>query len=150
MLVRPAQSPAPARTKKRGLDCVVRASGQPEGGYGLPNRADCQDYNEWHYGLEDRNTYALRLTEEEIRERLVGRDVVYLAGSADTGDAALDMTCGAMLQGRHRFARALNLSAFMDEFYPENGHELVVVPGVGHSSTQIYQGGLGRYYLFNW
>jgi hypothetical protein len=122
----------------------------PEGGFGLPDRDVCEDYNEWHYGLEDRNTYASRPTEEGIRQRLVERDVVYLAGSADTGDAALDMSCGAMLQGRHRFARAQSLSAFMDRFFPTNNHELVVVPGVGHSSTRIYQGSLGRHYLFTW
>jgi len=29
-----------------------------EGGFGLPDRQDCPDYNEWHYGFEKRNRKA--------------------------------------------------------------------------------------------
>lgn len=121
-----------------------------EGGFQIPDREACPDYNEWHYGLEDRNSYALRLTEEGTRDRLVSRDVVYMVGTADTGEAALDMTCGAMLQGEHRYARGLTLSQYMNAFYPENDHGLVEVAGVAHSSTLMYQSGKGRQVLFEW
>jgi hypothetical protein len=122
----------------------------PGGGFDLPDREACPDYNEWHYGMEDRNSYALRLTEEGIRDRLVSRDVVYMVGSADTGEAALDMTCGAMLQGMHRYARGLTLHQYIKGFYPESDHGLVEVEGVGHSSTRMYQSTKGRQVLFEW
>jgi len=120
------------------------------GGFGIPDRDACPDYNEWHYGLEDRNTYASQLTEEGIRDRLVERDVVYMVGTADTGEAALDMSCGAMLQGMHRYARGLTLFQYMNAFYPEHGHRLHEVVGVGHSSTGMYQSAGGRAVLFDW
>jgi hypothetical protein len=81
---------------------------------------------------------------------LVERNVVYLVGSADTGDAQLDMSCGAMLQGRHRYARGLKLKEYMNAFFPESDHPLVVVPNVGHSSTGMYQSSEGRQVLFLW
>jgi hypothetical protein len=120
------------------------------GGFEVPDRETCPTYNEWHYGLEDRNSYSLRLTEEELKNRLISRDVVYMVGTADTGEAALDMTCGAMLQGMHRYARGLTLFQYMDAFFPSHGGQLFEVPGVGHSSTNMYQSLIGRQLLFEW
>jgi pimeloyl-ACP methyl ester carboxylesterase len=123
----------------------------PDGtGFAIPDPGSCPTYNYWHYGFEDRNTYALRLTEEEIRNRLLSRDVVYLLGTQDTGDAYLDMSCGAMLQGRHRYARGLNLFAFLETFYPEHGHLLYEVAGVAHSSSGMYKSEIGLQMLFDW
>ncbi len=120
------------------------------GGWGVPNRETCPTYDRWHYGPDNRNSYALRLSEEALRALLVERDVVYMVGSNDTGDDALDMSCGAMLQGRHRYARGLNFFEFMNVFFPESDHPLVVVPDVGHSSTRMYQSSEGRQVLFLW
>ncbi len=122
----------------------------PVGGFDLPNREDCTGYNKWHYGLENRNTYALRLTEDGIRARLAVRDVVYMVGTRDTGESMLDMSCGAMLQGRHRYARGLTLFDYMNAFYPLHGHQLSQIAGVGHSSRGVYQSILGRRALFEW
>lgn len=98
----------------------------------------------------NRNPYALRLTEEGIRTRLVARDVVYMVGTEDTGDSMLDVSCGAMLQGFHRYARGLNLFAFMNAFYPQAEDQLLEIVGVGHSSRGMYQSTLGRRALFEW
>jgi hypothetical protein len=125
-----------------------RADGK--GGFEVPDRQACPNYNEWHYGFEDRNSYASRLTEEETRNRFLGRDVVYLAGTADTGQSMLDMSCGAMLQGRHRYERALNIHDHMNTFFPENGDELLQVTGVAHSSSGMYRSSWGRAALFGW
>lgn len=122
----------------------------PAGGFEVLDREACETYNEWHYGLEGRNSYASALTEVEIQARLVSRDVVYMVGSADTGEAALDMTCGAMLQGQHRYVRGLILFEYMNAQFPESDHELHIVDGVGHSSTQMYQSVQGRQVLFEW
>ncbi len=120
------------------------------GGFNLPDREACPNYNEWHYGFEDRNSYASRLTEEETRERFLGRDVVYLAGTADTGESMLDMSCGAMLQGEHRYARALNIFDHMNAYFPDHGDQLFHVAGVAHSSRGVYQSLAGRDALFSW
>jgi hypothetical protein len=125
-----------------------RADG--EGGFALPDRQACPSYNDWHYGFEDRNSYASLLTEEETRARFVGRDVVYLAGTADTGESMLDMSCGAMLQGQHRYERALHIFDYMNTHFPKNGDELFEIVGVAHSSKGVYRSALGRSALFDW
>jgi hypothetical protein len=109
-----------------------------QGGFAVPDVAACPDYNRWHRGLEDRNTYMNRLTPEEIRGHLVGRDLRILMGTADTGTADLDMTCGGMLQGEHRYDRGLNIMAYMEGFFPGHGHRDYPVWGVGHSSRQMF------------
>jgi hypothetical protein len=78
------------------------------------------------------------------------RDVIYLVGTADTGDASLDMSCGAMLQGRHRYARGLNLFSFLNTFYPDHPHDLFEIEGVAHSSSDMYKSEIGRRALFRW
>lgn len=119
-------------------------------GFDLPDRAACPNYNEWHYGFEDRNPYALQLTEEGIRARLLGRDVVYLVGTADIGTASLDMSCGAMLQGDRRYPRGLNLFAFLNTYFPQNPHQLFEIAGVAHSSRGMYTSRIGGQVLFQW
>jgi hypothetical protein len=109
-----------------------------QGGFGIPDEVACPTYNHWHLGLEERNTYMNRLTPEEIREHLVGRDLRILLGTADTGSADLDMTCGGMLQGEHRYDRGLKIMAYMEAFFPGHGHREYQVPGVGHSNRQMF------------
>ena len=109
-----------------------------DGGFGIPDVEACPTYNRWHRGLEDRNTYMNRLAPEEIRANLMGRDLRILLGTADTGTADLDMTCGGMLQGEHRYDRGLKIMAYMDAFFPGHGHREYQVWGVGHSSRQMF------------
>lgn len=123
----------------------------PGGGFGPPDRSTCPDYNLWHYGLEGRNTYASRLSEEGIRQRLLGRDVVVLVGTADLGTESLDMSCGAMLQGERRYQRGILLfSYFQALFAGRHRHQLFEVPGVAHSSRGMYLSSQGRKVLFDW
>jgi pimeloyl-ACP methyl ester carboxylesterase len=118
--------------------------------FSVPDPGACPDYNEWHYGLEDRNTYASALTAEELRDHLLGRDVVYLVGTADVGTNLLDMSCGAMLQGPNRYQRGLILFSYLDAFFPGHGHSLFQLPGVGHSSRSVYTSPYGQQALFTW
>lgn len=123
----------------------------PGGGFGPPDRSACPAYNAWHYGLEDRNTYASRLNEEEIRQRLLGRDVVLLVGTADVGTESLDMSCGAMLQGERRYHRGLLLFSYLEaRFAGRHHHQLFEVPGIAHSSRGMYLSAQGRKVLFGW
>lgn len=108
----------------------------------------CDDYDEWHYGLQDRNSYASRLEADTIRALLTRRDVRILVGDADTLSASLDQSCGANLQGPDRYRRGLNLVRFMEALYEENAHREMVVPGVGHSSRNMWLSEVGRSALF--
>lgn len=108
----------------------------------------CEDYDEWHYGLQDRNTYASRLEADTIRALLTRRDVRILVGDADTLSASLDVSCGANLQGPNRYQRGLTLVRFMETLYTENAHVDMVVPGVGHSSRNMWLSEVGRSALF--
>jgi len=109
-----------------------------DGGWAVPEPGLCDDYQEWHYGLEDLNNYMSRLAAGVIETNLVSRDVTILLGDADTGSSQLDVSCGANLQGEHRFARGTHLLAYMSAFHAPHGHTGMVIPGVGHSSRGIF------------
>lgn len=104
-----------------------RAAGR---GFAVPASASsCADYDDWHYGLQSRNTYANALTAALIKQNLASRDVVVMLGTADTLTADLDVSCGADLQGARRYSRGLTLMNYMNALNPGNGHRLVTVPG---------------------
>jgi len=117
-------------------------------GFGLPDVGSCPDYNEWHYGLEELNSYATAVSVDSIRAQLVRRDVRILLGDADSLATSLDVTCGANLQGRYRFERGRTLVRYMEGLFPGHGHEEMIVPGVGHSSSRMYLSAVGRMALF--
>ena len=119
-----------------------------QAGFATPNSSGCADYDDWHYGLQDLNSYATAVTQDSIKVQLVRRDVRILIGSADSLSASLDVTCGANLQGRHRFERGQTLIRFMDGFHSDHGHQEMIVLGAGHSSTQMYISAEGRRALF--
>ena len=118
-----------------------------EGGFTVPDTG-CDDYDEWHYGLQDRNSYADRLEADSIRAQLARHDVRILLGDADTTSASLDESCGTDLQGLHRYHRGRTLVRFMDELYAGHAHREMIVPGVGHSSRSMWLSGVGAGALF--
>ena len=124
-----------------------RATDPSGGAFAVPP-GGCFDYNEWHYGLADRNSYAGALEADTIRALLSRRDVRILVGDADTLDASLDQSCGANLQGANRYVRGLTIMRFMDTLHPGHRHAEVVVPGVGHSSRSMWTSPVGLEALF--
>lgn len=119
------------------------------GNYVTPESTNCPDYDSWHYGLQDLPAYMLREGPDSARARLLRRDAIVLAGDQDTESTLLDQSCGANFQGANRFQRAQALMRTLDHaFSGEHRHRLVVVPGVGHSSTDMYQSIQGRGSLF--
>lgn len=107
-------------------------------------------YNRYKYGLESRNPYMNRLRVDAIREQYRSRITTYLAGEEDTDvdDPNLDTSCAADWQGAHRLQRATAYANYMQLFYPGEGHRLVPVPGVGHSSTSMFRSPEGRASIF--
>jgi hypothetical protein len=87
------------------------------------------------------------LTTDQIKAQAIGRQVIYLVGSADTGTADLDMGCAANWQGVNRYVRAMAMHNYMKKFYPTAPHQLLVVPNVAHSSS-VYTSTLGMQALF--
>ena len=108
----------------------------------------CDDYDEWHYGVQDRNTWAERLEADTIRALLSRRDVRILVGDADTLSASLDVSCGANLQGPNRYLRGRTIVRFMDSLYVGHAHAEMIVPGVGHSSRSMWLSDVGLQSLF--
>ncbi len=119
-----------------------------DGGLSVPDGSACPDYDRWHYGFQDRNRYMERVSIDEASARLLGRDVRVLLGAADTLDASLDVSCGAMLQGRHRLERGRRLLALLDALGLQHHHRLAEVPGVGHSSRSMFTSPRGLEGLF--
>lgn len=117
-------------------------------GFTVPDDAACTNYDDWHYGLVNRNSYAGSLLVETIRAQLSQREVQVLLGDLDTGSASLDVTCGANLQGEHRYARGLLLLDYMDAAYPGHRHLRQIVPAAGHSSRSMYTSQVGLSVLF--
>lgn len=118
-----------------------------EGAFVIPG-GGCPDYNEWHYGLEDRNTFAGAFAADTIRAQLSRRDVRILVGDADTLSASLDQSCGANLQGVNRYVRGRTLVRFMEALHEGHNHVEMIVPGVGHSSRSMWTSAVGLESLF--
>jgi len=119
----------------------------PQGTFAVPG-GGCPDYNEWHYGLEDRNTFAGALEADTIRAQLSRRDVRILVGDADTLSASLDQSCGANLQGVNRYVRGQTLVRFMEALHEGHNHVEMIVPGVGHSNRSMWTSPVGLQSLF--
>ena len=114
----------------------------------VPDVSGCPGYDDWHYGLQSPYNYATVVGVDTIRAQLIRRDVRILIGSADTLSAQLDVSCGANLQGRHRFERGQTLVRFMDWLSSLHRHQEMIVPGSGHSSSRMYLSAVGLDALF--
>jgi hypothetical protein len=101
----------------------------------VPLRPSCQ-YNRYKYGLDNLNPYMSRTTISLMIESYLKRDVTYFLGEKDVGN--VEQSCEAQFQGANRFVRGRNFKAFMDQEFPRHGHEMVVVPGIGHTQHGMY------------
>lgn len=120
-----------------------------DGAFAIPAAAaSCPDYDDWHYGLQNRNTFANAVATALVKQNLVSRQMTVMVGTADTLTADLDVSCGATLQGARRFQRGRTLIEYMNARQPGHAHRLVEVPGVGHSSRGMYTSPDGRRALF--
>jgi len=108
-------------------------------------------YNDYKYGLEERNEYMSRLTGDGIRGQYTVRDVIYLLGTEDDdpqGDG-LDRSCPAMLQGDHRLMRGTVFYNHLCTFFDCSNHLFVLVPGIGHSGRGMFTSDEGRGVIFD-
>lgn len=107
-------------------------------------------YNEYKYGLDDRNNYASQFPINTLINQFLGRKVYYFLGDQDTdpNDPSLDTTCSAKLQGPYRLKRGQNFYAFLNQYYPTHQHAVGIVPGVGHEGSEMYGSNVVKAVLF--
>jgi len=118
------------------------------GDFSSPTRSECPEYDYWHYGLKDLNTYMRSTGVDQIEKNLLARSVTILIGDQDLGSYQLDVSCGANLQGENRFSRGQNLIRYMDSLFPASNHTEKIVPGVSHSGKGMYTSPEGISVLF--
>ncbi|MBB4680642.1 alpha/beta fold hydrolase [Crossiella cryophila] len=146
-----AGSPAPAELT--GLE-ITYVTANPSSYLYLnsqrPALGSCPGYDNYKYGLKQRNPYMSRPSADQIRARYSSRRVTYLLGERDTlRDSSLDTECPAEAQGRNRFERG---NAYFDSVtgqFPGLPHRLVTVPGIGHDGTAMFGSSQGRSAVFN-
>lgn len=114
----------------------------------------CPGFNDYHYGFEeDVPAYMTRRDTEEMISDFRDREVFVFQGAEDNDPEAslLDRGCSAMTQGEHRLERGERYFDYLGEVYGSEVYEttsLVVVPDVGHSSTQMFASREGQEILF--
>jgi pimeloyl-ACP methyl ester carboxylesterase len=114
--------------------------------------ASCPRYNKWKYGMEARPPYLSAPTPEELEQRYVARQVIYLLGTRDTDPdhPALDKSCMAEAEGPYRYVRGHAYASAMrlrDAGTPN--HRLWDVPGVGHDGDKMLTSLCGLEALFD-
>jgi|GEM_PF-85017 len=115
---------------------------------------NCLEYNDYKYGLNNRNNYLAQTTDSLLIARYEARNILYLAGSQDNNPnaSALDKSCPAMLQGGHRLERMLIYFNFLKYFYGsgiEGRQQFQVVSGVGHDHNAIFRSATARAWMWN-
>ena len=110
----------------------------------------CPRFNEYRYGLENRNEYMTALSDEQIRQQYTTRHVTYLLGSADIyQNHKIDKSCMAKAQGDNRFERGQFYYSTIHTLYPTAPHILVVVPDVGHDHDAMFNSTQGKTAIFH-
>jgi pimeloyl-ACP methyl ester carboxylesterase len=107
--------------------------------YGPYDGANCQNYDRWPLGFENRTAgYTAKMSEEQLKTQLVARPTTYLLGQVDTLPlGGFDSSCSAMAQGPTRRARGEAFLKFVNETLGAK-HQAVIVPECGHNDRCVY------------
>lgn len=109
----------------------------------------CPEYNNYKYGLDERNEYMARASKQELRTQYASRRVTYLLGTADVNqDHDIDSTCSAKVQGTNRLERGKEYYKAIKRTFPSAPHDQVDVPGVGHDHDAMFDSVEGRTAIF--
>lgn len=132
--------------------------------------SSCPSYNQWEWGLDPGGTmvtpYKDRAIEDaggvaNVAKRFAIRDVVYLSGGQDrcnvtgldrTGfcySHGLEAACGDMMEGKQRLERGDNYYQSLKEYYGRYVHARMVVEGVGHDHSLMWESSVGLSALFD-
>ena len=109
----------------------------------------CPEYNNYKYGLDNRNEYFNELSDEQIRRQYISRRVTYLLGSADVHrDPDFETSCAANAQGDTRFQRGCLYYRSIQKFFPSAQHDMLIVPEVGHDHLAMFNSTQGKTAIF--
>lgn len=121
--------------------------------------ATCSGYNNYGYGLDNRNTYMSNSTVAEIRERAVTRDIFWTVGENDTAVASNPGDpCQVNAKGAHRQERWENHRDHVADLCLAEGYSgwyclfhtarHIEIPGCGHGSNCSWASDEGHDILF--
>jgi pimeloyl-ACP methyl ester carboxylesterase len=102
--------------------------------------AQCPDFNQWKYGMDNRPPYLDNRTPAQLEAAYAARRIDYLVGGADDDpqQSALDKTCAAEAQGPQRVARAQAYYRYIQSRHPDGlKQSFHIVPGVGHDGSRM-------------
>jgi len=102
--------------------------------------AQCADFNQWKYGMDNRPPYLGDRTPAQLEAAYASRRIDYLVGGADDDpqQGALDKSCAAEAQGSQRVARAQAYYRYIQSRHPEGlKQRFHIVPGVGHNGARM-------------
>ena len=135
------------------------------GSENLPLKDSCPNYDQWEWGLESGGSFSVPYRDEHLMnttslvDRFRDRTIVYLTGGLDRCNVSqqgwcdshgLEMTCMDELQGSNRFERSMRYMNSLQRlgFDVLNRHTHVVIGGVGHDHSLMFQSLIGRRSLF--
>jgi hypothetical protein len=101
----------------------------------------CTGYDIWPLGFSVIPPYLSSVEPAAYNDRFVRRSVTYLLGNGSGSDSALNLTdCSATLLGSTRYQRGEHMFRYMELVYPDvHQHARVIVEGVSHDGSEIYQ-----------
>jgi pimeloyl-ACP methyl ester carboxylesterase len=130
---------------------------------------DCPEYDKWKWGLEDGGhssvpyrDRALAHNVTAVLERYKTRNVYYMVGGIDRCNVSgtqssgwchshgLETTCMDQLQGHNRYERNSRFVASLRRLgYWNENHRRLVVPGVGHDHSMMFESANGIRAIFH-
>jgi pimeloyl-ACP methyl ester carboxylesterase len=137
--LRPTPSALPATVAAAAPGYVAPLGANPPAAF-VPFADDknCTGYDTWPYGLQGRNGYSTRLSDDQLKKQLSARPATYLLGELDILPLyGFDSSCPAMAQGPTRLARGLAYAKYVGEKFGAQ-HKTVVVPACGHSARCMF------------
>jgi pimeloyl-ACP methyl ester carboxylesterase len=137
--LRPTRSAIPVTVAALPPGYVAPPSANPPPPFAaFSDRDDCTTYNEWPYGIHNRNGYTAKETDDQLRKQLAARPTTYLVGELDILPLyGFDGSCPAMAQGPTRLARGLAYARYVNDKFGAK-HNSLVVAACGHSARCMF------------
>ena len=112
----------------------LNATREIDSNYYIPT--ECNNYNDWPFGLNNRNEYANNISASEISTQLVQRNINYFNGLLDT--TAYTYGCKYTLQGANRYDTGQRHFDHLNYYFPDHNHSFHTVPAASHDNREMY------------